>query len=166
MRIEQVDFDKQWVDYARDVTEKIKGAVADLWKLLEQMQGEELWRHLGYGSWKAYVEGEFDFGVRRSYQLLHHGKLLKELQARTDVHGGEENHISEAESRGVDLEGDVMSQVRDVRQRVAEGKAAKQAAEPRTHEHRFVCSVCNITTAQAAKDKTLFTDEARSGGGS
>ncbi len=165
--------EQQWVDYAHKVTEQIKDATEKLWTatqelgdLLHQMRDEELWRHLGYSSWKAYVDGEFDFGERRSYQLLKYDRVMKVLQERTAVQSGEEIHISEAESRGVDLEGDVMSQVRDVRQRVAEGKAAKQAAEPRTHEHKFVCSVCNITTAQAAKDKTLFSDEARSGGGS
>ncbi len=154
--------EQQWVDYARTVTEQIKDAVDSLWQLLDQMQSEELWRHLGYESWKAYVEAEFDFGVRRSYQLLHHGKLLKELQARTNVHGGDEIHISEEESRGIDPNADVPEQMR---QRLKDGKAAKQAAEPRDHEHKFVCSICNITTAQAAKDKTLFTDEARSGRG-
>ncbi len=156
----------QYVAYARKVTEEIKTATEDLVRLLHQMQDEELWRHLGYNSWKAYIDAEFDFSERRSYQLLRYDRVLKALDDGTDVQSSDEIHISEAESRGVDLEGDVMSQVRDVRQRVAEGKAAKQAAEPRTHEHRFVCSVCNITTAQAAKDKTLFTDEARSGGGS
>ena len=161
MTSEVTTTDEQYVAYARQVTDQIKTATEEVVKLLHQAQDEELWRHLGYSSWKAYIDTEFEFSERRSYQLLRYDRVLKALGDGTKVQSSDELHISEHESRDIDPEGDVMAQVRDVRERVAEGKAAKEAvaadadpaSEPDEHSHRWVCSVCNRTSAQIAKDE-------------
>ena len=115
--------------YARDLTDRIKVAAEQLFELLFQAWSDEVWKHLGYRSWSRYIAGEFDFTVRRAYQLVHQGKVTKALreasQVGTHVHGSDDIHISDREARDVDLgEGDVIEHVEG---QVAEGVEPREA---------------------------------------
>ena len=92
MTSEVTNTDEQYVAYARQVTDQIKTATEEVVKLLHQAQDEELWRHLGYSSWKAYIDPEFEFSTRRSYQLLRYDRVLKALGDGTKVQSSDRFH--------------------------------------------------------------------------
>lgn len=66
---------------ARALTERIRQSTHELSGLLLQAHEGEAWRALGYESWTAYIDGEFDFNRSRSYQLLDHGRVLRLLES-------------------------------------------------------------------------------------
>ena len=64
---------------ARALTEEIRTATEDLAVKLKQAHEQEAWRALGYRSWAAYIDGEFDFSRSRSYRLLSAAKQTQQL---------------------------------------------------------------------------------------
>lgn len=70
---------------ARDRARAIRSAVTHVWRLLVEARERHDWEALGYPSWKAYVEGEFAMTRARSYQLLHHGRITRGIEASTMV---------------------------------------------------------------------------------
>lgn len=102
------------VDEARSITQRIKQSTDDLGALLLEAQEREAWKALGYGSWSAYVAGEFDFKRSRSYQLLSQAKINRALPA------GE--RVSEPEARRLSTSVDT-SDSEAVRAAVAEVRA-------------------------------------------
>ena len=55
---------------ARELTERIKTTATRLWELLAEAHEGQAWQALGYESWKAYIQAEFDMSARHSYRLL------------------------------------------------------------------------------------------------
>jgi hypothetical protein len=82
---------------ARALTERIRVATTELAKLLAEAHDGEAWRALGYTSWSAYIDGEFDFNRRRSYQLLHQAKTIEVLSEAA----GEAVAVTEREARSI-----------------------------------------------------------------
>lgn len=80
---------------ARALTYRIRKAGDEFAALLLEAHDGEAWRALGYESWTAYVEAEFEFTRRRSYQLLDQGRVN---QRYTDALG-EPVHLNEREAR-------------------------------------------------------------------
>lgn len=71
---------------ARALTERIRKAGEDFGALLLEAHDGEAWRAMGYASWTAYVDGEFEFTRRTSYRLLTQQRVNKQLaEAGSDV---------------------------------------------------------------------------------
>ncbi|MFO1461445.1 MAG: hypothetical protein U1G08_18840 [Verrucomicrobiota bacterium] len=70
-------------DLAREFTDRIKAAGADLASLLKRAHDGEAWKALGYDSWKSYCHVEFSFTKQRSYQLLALATARQSLQSTT-----------------------------------------------------------------------------------
>ena len=84
---------------ARALTDRIKSAAGELWRLLEEAHRQEAWRLLGYESWTAYVDAEFDFSKRRAYQLVNYGRFAKALETGSVKHAARMAQIPEAAIR-------------------------------------------------------------------
>lgn len=81
---------------AKALTKRIRQSTEALGELLLEAQEREAWRALGYRTWGAYVDGEFDFKRTRSYQVMKQAKVNRALaEAGSDVRATEE------EARGV-----------------------------------------------------------------
>lgn len=65
---------------ARALTERIQAAVSDVWRLLEEAHDGRAWAALGYGTWAAYVQGEFAMSKQHSYRLLDQAHVIRELE--------------------------------------------------------------------------------------
>lgn len=66
---------------ARKLTARIADAVGELWSLLAEAHDREAWRVLGYDSWAAYVDAEFDISRGQSYRLLDQARVTLALEA-------------------------------------------------------------------------------------
>ncbi len=73
---------------ARTLTARIKRRLhGDVSALLLEAHDRRAWTLLGYRTWKDYVHSEFGLSRRRSYELLDHAFVLKELKAAAGLCG-------------------------------------------------------------------------------
>jgi len=70
---------------ARALTQRIRDSAEVLWSLLLKAHDGKAWKALGYGSWAAYVEGEFDMTKQRANQLIRHARFAGQLTEVTGV---------------------------------------------------------------------------------
>ena len=105
---------------ARALTEKIRVAVNDAGRLILEAQESKVWLSMGYETWTAYIEGEFDFGVRRAFQLLKQGKVQRAL--------GTGEHVTAREADGVMKHVSLDGPSDAVRAALDEQRAAKKSA--------------------------------------
>lgn len=71
---------------ARQLTERIRQAAEDCWRLLCEAREREAWRPLGYSSWDEYVRAEFGMSDRNARYLLAQGEVISRLESAADVH--------------------------------------------------------------------------------
>ncbi len=89
---------------ARELTDRIKAAVEQVWALLLEAHERDAWSALGYTTWEEYVRGEFHMSRRRSYQLLDQGRVIRAIGETvcTDVHTvSPAVEVTEAEARDI-----------------------------------------------------------------
>lgn len=98
---------------ARALTVRIRESATNFGELLLEAQDGEAWRVLGYASWGAYVDGEFDFKRSRSYQLLTQAKVNKALAA-----AGSDLRVNERAARELSTMVDSGELVRRAEERV------------------------------------------------
>ncbi len=55
---------------ARELTERIRVTVEDVWSLLLEAHNGRAWEALGYPNWREYAQQEFDFSRSQPYRLL------------------------------------------------------------------------------------------------
>jgi len=79
--------DAMTVAQARDLTERIKSGVGQVSLLLLEAHERRAWAVLGYPTWGAYVRQEFGLSRTRSYELVYHGQVIREIQAATGMFG-------------------------------------------------------------------------------
>jgi len=101
---------------ARSITERIRTAADELGTLLLEAHEREAWRVLGYETWGAYVDGEFDFKQRRSYQLMNEAKINRALPAG-------ERRVTAREAQDVQRVAQSLGDSEAVRAAVAEVRA-------------------------------------------
>src|SRR5690606_38125627 len=98
-------------EYAQDLTRRIKHAADNLWELLLEAWNSKAHISMGYRSWNAYVDAEFDFSRQQSYRLVNQGQVIKQLREAASlspngdssgvrVSEWEARHISESHHRG------------------------------------------------------------------
>jgi hypothetical protein len=66
---------------ARALTDQIKARAREMSLLLVEAHDRKAWKALGYRSWTEYSRKEFGFSRPRSYELVVHGRVIKELTA-------------------------------------------------------------------------------------
>lgn len=66
---------------ARVLTDRIAAAADYLWQLLAQAHDGGAWRALGYDTWGAYVDAEFDISRGQAYRLLDQARVAGALEA-------------------------------------------------------------------------------------
>lgn len=81
---------------ARALTERIRASTNELGQLLLEAKEGEAYKALGYSTWGAYIEAEFDFKRSRSYQLLTQAKVNRTLET-----SGSPVRVTESEARSV-----------------------------------------------------------------
>ena len=69
---------------ARELTERIKTPTTRLWELLAEAHEGQAWQALGYESWKAYIQAEFDMSARHSYRLLDQASVITAIRDISD----------------------------------------------------------------------------------
>lgn len=112
------------MDEARELTEHIRSAVDVVWVLVARAHAGRAWEALGYASFAAYVQEEFNISRSRAYQLLDQAKVVQAIESATP--DGTELSISEAAAR--DLKSILGEVVPEVETRTA-GLPADEAAE-------------------------------------
>lgn len=70
---------------ARSISSRIREAPAKSSELLVEAHDCRVWRALGYRSWSAYVRHELALSRARSYELLAHGRLLRDIRRTVGV---------------------------------------------------------------------------------
>jgi len=68
---------------AKRVTTAIRQTADDLWHLLREAHDGQAWAALGYATWGAYVEAEFDMTRRNANLLVAQGKVIAAIEAAT-----------------------------------------------------------------------------------
>lgn len=154
--------------YARELTERIRHATLQLSELLSEAYEGQHYRSLGYGSWRAYIDGEFDFTSNYAYRLVKQGATVKMLKAGIaevlpDGNSSDEIHITEAQARDIAPVFDAVME--EVRSQVGAGVGPSEAVETAVargrqsirrvpidggefidevpeHIHSWVCSEC------------------------
>ena len=134
-------------EYAEKLTKQIRDAAEDLWSLLLQAWETKAYASLGYKTWGAYVDAEFDFKRRHSYRLINQGNVIKQLREAAGVSHGTHVYVSEREARN--LEHVVEEAAEEVRQSVASGVPAVDAVRLVVEAHRI----------GPGFTRTQFTDE-------
>lgn len=102
---------------ARELTDRIKAAVEQVWALLLEAHERRAWAALGYQTWEEYVRGEFHMSRRRSYEILDQGRVIRAIEGATGVR----NSAQEVTPYAAEEVKPVLPEVVDsVRERVAE----------------------------------------------
>jgi hypothetical protein len=70
---------------AAELTHRIREAAANLSGLLAEAKRRGAHVALGYPTWEKYVEEAFGFSRQRSYQLLHHDRVVREIAEAAGV---------------------------------------------------------------------------------
>jgi len=75
---------------ARQLTERIRAAAHTahrLCSLLVEAHERRAWVALGYPTWSEYIRTEFRLSRSRSYELLEHGRVVRDLESATGLSG-------------------------------------------------------------------------------
>lgn len=121
---------------AKAITRRIKGAVDDLYILVDQAYQRKAWKVLGYTSWEAYVRAEFDMSRGHSYRLIDYAEVIREIDKAAGENVSHGRQISEREAR--DIKGNLPAVTAEIKARVADGEEpakaiSKTIAEQRAH---------------------------------
>jgi hypothetical protein len=117
-------------DEARRLTERIKYAASELWKLVEEAHTRKAHRALGYETWDAYVDAEFGMSRARSYQLLDQARVVRELE------GAASTRVDISEGVAREIKPHLPQVAREVRERVEAGQEPQQAVREAVEPYR------------------------------
>lgn len=121
-------------EYAEKLTKQIRESAEDLWTLLLQAWETKAYVSLGYKSWSAYVDKEFDFNRRHSYRLINQGQVVKQLREAAGVSERTQVVVSEMAAREIAPVIGVVAE--EVREAVASGVPAAEAVRLAVETHR------------------------------
>lgn len=107
---------------AREVTDAIRSTITATYVLLQRAYTGKAYQALGYETWKAYINGEFDFSVQRSYQLLDLARTVDAIEAAAPE-GYDASSITEAQAR------DIKRELPKITERITEETAGHTAEE-------------------------------------
>lgn len=110
---------------ATALTQRIRTAVDGLGDMLLEAHDNKAWKALGYVTWEAYVEAEFDMSRQHSYRLLDQGRVVKAIEDATGILSPS-GDISEAAAR--DIKPDLQAVTGEIRARIEAGEDPNMAA--------------------------------------
>jgi hypothetical protein len=84
-QITQLEFQLTDVE-ARQLTDDIKETADQLWKLLLRAYEGKAWKALGYPTWEAYTNAEFDMSRDYAYKVLRQGRVIRALEEAVNVY--------------------------------------------------------------------------------
>lgn len=84
---------------ARALTDQIKGATEALWSMLAEAHDRQAWRALGYGSFRDYVDAEFNISRGHAYRMLDQARVIAALAEVAQVSPSGDTGITEAAAR-------------------------------------------------------------------
>lgn len=128
---------------ARALTERIKVAADELWRLLKQAHDGQAWAVLGYESWKSYTHLEFGMGEAHSYRLLEHAEFMEVLDSPV----GEP--VTERSTRPIRSHPELVA---EVKHRIANG-ATPQAPASLRHDVKPRRSVVRAVVRHLARQE-------------
>lgn len=67
------------IEEAKTLTGLIKAAAGELWSLLREAHDQQVWKPLGYSSWAAYTNAEFDMTKSYANRLVAHAEVVKAI---------------------------------------------------------------------------------------
>jgi uncharacterized membrane protein YgaE (UPF0421/DUF939 family) len=137
---------------ATALTQRIRTAVHGLGKMLLEAHDHKAWKALGYKTWSAYVEGEFDMGRAHSYRLLDHGRVIKAIEDATGK-VSPMGDISERTAR--ELKDDLPAATAEIAARSEQGEEPAQSAKEIAAERKAakVKAVAEKKERQAELDR-------------
>lgn len=118
---------------AQRLTAEIKSYAGVLWQKLKLAHDGQAWRALGYPSFVAYCETEFDMRKSQAYRLLHHADTLAELAEAAGLDSPMGENLSERTTRNLD----VPAAAAAVADRVADLPDDATDAGPHPTEHEW-----------------------------
>jgi len=117
-------------DEALAITAEIKSWSTTLWQKLKQAHDGQAWRALGYKSWRAYIDTEFEMGKSQAYRLLTHANAVYEIAGAAGLDPEElspaGDTFTERQTRGLDLEA-VTEAIRIAMESIEPGAKATRA---------------------------------------
>ena len=70
---------------ARDITDRIRDGLTLTWQLVVEAHDRKAWAAMGYGSFRAWVEGELNISRGHAYRMLDHGRVMQALAEHAGV---------------------------------------------------------------------------------
>ena len=117
-------------DEARIITADIKAWAGTLWQKLKQAHDGQAWRALGYGSWRDYIDTEFEMGKSQAYRLLTHANAVYEIAEAAGLEPEEVSPAGDTLSERVTRDLDIEAVIEAIRAAMAEiepgAKATRQ----------------------------------------
>lgn len=119
-------------DEAGMLTAKIKGHVSQAWLLLLEAHDRHAYTALGYSSFGAYVETEFEMSRQNAYRLLDLGRVIREIEEAAGVSRARDNgddvpppHLSQREA--AELKDNMDDLAEEIRNRRDAGETPSEA---------------------------------------
>lgn len=141
------DLEEMTEDEATEITGAIRSTITATYVLLYRAHEGKAYKALGYGSWKEYIAGEFDFSVQRSYQLLDLAKTVEVIESVAP--GGTDLSLTEAQAR------DIKRELPKITERVKEETAGKDPAEASD----IVDSIVEDSRQQQKDDEKVMAED-------
>lgn len=126
---------------ARDITEKIKGTTNLLYLLIKRAHAGKAYKALGYSSFEAYVNTEFNYSRSYAYKLLNQATVIEAIESV--VPEGTEVYVGELTARG--LKGALPELLEDIEERTA-------GATPEEASRLLEEAIRDVQTQKEAED--------------
>lgn len=120
-------------DEAERLTQRIREAAEQTWRLLEEAHDRRAWAALDYETWADYVGTEFGMGRAHAYRLLDQGRVIRAIEEASGV--SPMGDISEREAR------DLKSHLNLVTERIREQTADAPPEEIKERVREIVTEV-------------------------
>lgn len=111
---------------ARELTDRIRTAAEQTFRLLQEAHDRKAWAALGYSSYVEYAAAEFGMAKSRAYQLIDQARVVDALEEAAGDSTSVEN-LTEAAAR--DIKPVLPDVVEDVKEQVAAGAEPAEAVK-------------------------------------
>ncbi len=112
---------------AKEITDRIRDSIEKTYELVLRAYERKAWTALGYKTWEAYVQTEFDMSRRRSYQLLDQGRVIRAIE---EAVGENVQHAAQISYRDAEeVKGDIPAVAAEAKARAEKGEDPAQAAK-------------------------------------
>lgn len=141
---------------AKALTDRIRDSIEKTYELVLRAYERKAWKALGYKTWEAYVQTEFDMSRRRSYQLLDQGRVIRAIE---EAVGENVQHVAQITAREVAaVKDDIPAVVEEAKARADEGEdpalvVKEIAAERLAEKSKSKSDAAPVTGNASAQDR-------------